>query len=205
MEAMIKIMQLLPKLTQLVFVVPPTGGVYAGEQESLNTSHRARGMQMVDPSYDTAPGRAHAESLDVGDGWELWWSSVTTWRRADQPQRLDLGTTSVANHRHQDHWPSLHQSPIPETALNAGRVYHNQYPPKHNTLKLSLDSGLNWLGALMRLNKFQGVSHRVDTEELDWMKSACLSLAPDSEPNKTNPGNVSSDEQDGFEPIKPTS
>ncbi|KAG0049211.1 hypothetical protein BGZ89_004313 [Linnemannia elongata] len=74
--------------------------------------------------------------------------------RTDQPQRLDLGTTSV-NHRHQDHWPSLHQSPIPETALNAGRVYHNQYPSKHNTLKLSFDSGLNRLGALMRLNKFQ--------------------------------------------------
>ncbi|KAG0276308.1 hypothetical protein BGZ96_003371, partial [Linnemannia gamsii] len=91
-----------------------------------------------------------------------------------QLRRLDFGYDLFAGRRHQEQWPPLDQVPVTDTVVIDGRIYHEKFPPGPNTLKLSLDSGLDKLRALGRLKVFgfTGVDHRVGTKELDWMVQA---------------------------------
>jgi hypothetical protein len=52
-----------------------------------------------------------------------------------------------------------------------GRIYYNYFGPTPNTLPLSLESGLDQLRTLKKLEVigFEGVDHRINTEELAWM------------------------------------
>lgn len=59
----------------------------------------------------------------------------------------------------------------PGKHLVDGRVYYNYFGPTPNTLPLSLESGLDRLRTLKKLEVigFEGVDHRINTEELAWM------------------------------------
>ncbi|KAG0290849.1 hypothetical protein BGZ96_005715 [Linnemannia gamsii] len=59
----------------------------------------------------------------------------------------------------------------PGSHLVDGRVYYNHFGPTPNTLPLSLESGLDQLRMLKKLKVigFEGVDHRINTEELAWM------------------------------------
>ncbi|KAF9546167.1 hypothetical protein EC957_010153 [Mortierella hygrophila] len=59
----------------------------------------------------------------------------------------------------------------PGRHLVDGRIYYNYFGPTPNTLLLSLESGLNRLRTLKKLEVigFEGVDHRINTGELAWM------------------------------------
>ncbi|KAF8948254.1 hypothetical protein BGZ47_005888 [Haplosporangium gracile] len=59
----------------------------------------------------------------------------------------------------------------PGRHLVDGRIYYNYFGPTPNTLPLSLESGLERLRSLIKLEVigFEGVDHRINTEELAWM------------------------------------
>ncbi|KAK3839577.1 MAG: hypothetical protein JOS17DRAFT_194109 [Linnemannia elongata] len=59
----------------------------------------------------------------------------------------------------------------PGRHLVDGRIYYNYFGPTVNTLPLSLESGLDRLRTLKKLEVigFEGVDHRINTGELAWM------------------------------------
>ncbi|KAF9092983.1 hypothetical protein BGX23_003763 [Mortierella sp. AD031] len=66
----------------------------------------------------------------------------------------------------------------PGTYLVDGRLYYNHFGPTPNTLKLSLDSGLDRLKTLKKLEVFgfEGVDHRIGERALKWMSGTWMRL-----------------------------
>ncbi|KAF9929257.1 hypothetical protein FBU30_001739 [Linnemannia zychae] len=83
---------------------------------------------------------------------------------------LELGVDNVD-------WYDLMES-FPGTFLINGRIYYNYFGPTPNTLKLSLESGLDRLKTLKKLEifGFEGVDHRIEVDELTWMAENWPSL-----------------------------
>ncbi|KAK3822092.1 MAG: hypothetical protein JOS17DRAFT_777572 [Linnemannia elongata] len=129
---------------------------------------------MINTTMDTTEEEKHRVVEKYKTSQDLHHQIYATFSELTHLRRLDFGYDLHANSRHRNHWPPLDMVDVPETFLIAGRVYHSQYLPNFHTLELSLDSGLDRLGALTRLKEFgfRGIDHRVGTEELNWMKNA---------------------------------
>lgn len=76
---------------------------------------------------------------------------------------LELGVDNVDGYAIMNGDPGRH--------LVDGRIYYNYFGPTPNTLPLSLESGLDRLRTLKKLEVigFEGVDHRINTGELAWM------------------------------------